>query len=498
MCGVSTIITDDKKMKKQLQKTILIAILAIVSLSNIANAQYTKVLDFASATIGVFPNADLISDGTFLYGMTVNGGANFMGTIFKIKPDGTGYATLLDFDGTSKGRSPRGSLISDGTFLYGMTEGGGTNDVGTIFKIMPNGTGYLKLLDFSGTVNGSAPVGSLKYDGTFLYGMTFQGGTNTFGTIFKIKPDGTGYIKLLDFVDNNINNLKGRFPSGSLISDGTFLYGMTSEGGANNYGTVFKIMPDGTGYLKLFDFAKTVSGKNPLGSLISDGTFLYGMTSEGGANNKGTVFKIKPDGTGYTKLLDFDGMANGMSPLGSLLSDGTFLYGMTSAGGTNNGLGIFNGIGVIFRIKPDGTGYTKLHDFENTANADGQAPRGSLISDGTFLYGMTSQGGTNNKGTIFKYQLGAVVVLQNLSENNPSISIYPNPFSIHATLQTAIVLKNATLTVCNLHGQVVKEIKNISGQTIMIFRNNLPSGLYFIHLTENNKVITTTKLIITD
>jgi len=203
-----------------------------------------------------------------------------------------------------------------------------------------------------------------------------------------------------------------------------------------------------------------------------------------------------PDGTGCTKLLDFDGVANGMSPLGSLFSDGSFLYGMTSAGGTHNGLGAPNGIGVIFRIKPDGTGYTKLHDFENTANADGQSPRGSLISDGTFLYGMTAQGGTNNKGTIFKYQLG-VVGLQNLSENNPSISIYPNPFSIHTTLQTTTVLLNATLTVCNLHGQVVKEVKNISGHTIVIFRNDLPSGLYLIHLTENNKAITTNKLIVT-
>jgi len=477
-------------MKKQLQKTISIAMLAIVGLSNIANAQYTKVLDFASATIGVYPNADLISDGTFLYGMTVNGGANFMGTIFKIKPNGTGYTTLLDFDGTAKGSTPRGSLISDGTFLYGMTESGGTNNMGTIFKIMPDGTGYLKLLDFSGTINGKAPVGSLKYDGTFLYGMTFQGGTSTLGTVFKIMPNGTGYTKLLDFAD-------GRFPSGSLISDGTFLYGMTSEGGANNYGVIFKIMPNGTGYVKLFDFLKTVSGKNPLGSLISDGIFLYGMTSEGGSNNKGTIFKIMPDGTGYTKLLDFDGTANGMSPLGSLFSDGTFLYGITSSGGTNNGLGIFNGIGVIFKIKPDGTGYTKLHDFENATNADGQAPRGSLISDGTFLYGMAAQGGTNNKGTIFKYQLGSVG-LQNISENNVSISIYPNPFFSQTTLQTTIVLKNATLTVCNLHGQAVKEMKNISGQTITLFRNDLPSGLYFVHLTENNEVISTNKLIITD
>ena len=483
-------------MKKQLQKTFLIAILGIVSLGNIANAQFTKVLDFASAPIGVFPNADLISDGTFLYGMTVNGGANFKGTIFKIKPDGTGYTTLLNFDGTAKGSAPRGSLVSDGTFLYGMTEGGGTNNMGTIFKIMPNGTGFVKILDFDGSSNGSFPVGSLLYDGTFLYGMTFQGGVNTYGTIFKIMPDGTGYVKLMDFVQNT-NNLRGSFPAGSLISDGTFLYGMTSRGGASNYGTVFKIMRDGTGYVKLFDFSRSVSGESPLGSLVSDGTFLYGMTEVGGTNNMGTIFKIKLDGTAYTTLLKFDGSTNGRNPRGSLIFDGTFLYGLTNSGGIYNAPGIFYGIGVIFKIMPDGTGYTKLHDFENTVNANGQSPNGSLISDGTFLYGMAAQGGTNNKGTIFKYLLGTVGV-QTLSGNNPAVSIYPNPFSVHTTLQTTTVLKNATLTVYNLQGQAVTEIKNISGQTITLFRNNLPGGLYFIRLTENNKVITTSKLIITD
>jgi hypothetical protein len=88
-----------------------------------------------------------------------------MGVIFKIKPDGTGYAKLLDFAGTTNGSYPVGSLISDGAFLYGMTWGGGSGSCnfgcGTIFKIKPEGTGYLKLLDFEGTTNGSKPYGSL-------------------------------------------------------------------------------------------------------------------------------------------------------------------------------------------------------------------------------------------------------------------------------------------------------------------------------------------------
>src|SRR3990172_3659933 len=101
------------------------------------------------------------------------------------------YSKLLDFDGTN-GNEPYGSLISDGTFLYGVTQGGGTSGMGTIFKIKPDGTGFSNLYNFAGAANGSYPKGSLISDGTFFYGMTSRGGTNDSGTIFKIMPDGTG------------------------------------------------------------------------------------------------------------------------------------------------------------------------------------------------------------------------------------------------------------------------------------------------------------------
>lgn len=350
---------------------------------------YAKLFDFALSTTGGFPQGSLTTDGTFFYGMTLTGGTSGFGTIFKILPNGTGFAKLLDFTGGTNGGVPYGDVISDGTFLYGLTFRGATNDNGSIFKIMPDGSGYVKILDFTLAANGAYPQGSLISVGTFLYGMTYSGGTNNLGTIFKIKQDGTGYAKLLDFA----GAANGNRPWGSLVFDGTFLYGMTELGGSNNAGVIFKIKPDGTSYLKLLDFAGATNGANPQGSLISDGTFLYGMTPAGGSNNLGTILKIMPDGTGYTKLLDFAGAPNGSNPLGSLMYDGTFLFGMTQAGGTNN-------LGTIFKIMPDGSGYAKLLDFTGTAN--GSSPRGDLITDGTFLYGMTQGGGSSVRGTIFR------------------------------------------------------------------------------------------------
>jgi hypothetical protein len=80
---------------------------------------------------------------------------------------------------------------------------------------------------------------------------------------------------------------------------------------------------------------------------------------------------------------------------------------------------------------------------------------------------------------------------------NP-FKVFPNPFSTQTTLQTDNLLHNVSLTVYNCFGQTVKEIKNVSGHTFTLFRDNLTSGLYFIRLTEDGKVITADKIVITD
>lgn len=298
------------------------------------------------------------------------------------------FVKIHDFDDVN-GKFPNGNLLSDGTYLYGMTrEGGASGFHGCVFKIKHDGTGFAKLLDFDNTTNGRRAVGSLITDGTYLYGMTERGGANNLGTIFKIKPDGTGYTKLLDFDGAT----KGSYPLGSLVSDGTALYGMASVGGANNYGVIFRIMPDGTGFTKLLDFAYAPNGSNPRGTLLRIGTVLYGSATSGGTGS-GTIFKVNTDGTGFVKLHNFSGTTgDGGNPEGSPVSDGTYLYGMISIGG---------GTGSIYRIKLDGTGYSQIFDFANTINGI----HADLVTDSVYLYGMTSTDTTGSYGTIFKVKL---------------------------------------------------------------------------------------------
>ena len=464
-----------------MRKKILVTFLILNSTFLIHNCfgQYTKLFDFAGTSNGSNPYGSLVSDGTFLYGMTYSGGVNNMGTIFKIMPDGSGYSKLLDFaNDTLHGYNPLGTLYYDGTFLYGMTYSGGTYNNGTVFKIKTDGSGYAKLLEFT-PANGGMPFGALISDGVFLYGMTYFGGTSNLGTIFKIKPDGSGYAELLDFNDTN-----GSYPNGSLIYDGTFLYGVTQGGGVNGVGAIFKIMPDGTGYTKLLDFPSISDAWVPYGSLIYDGTFLYGATNFGGTgtcpDGCGTIFKLKPDGTGYSKLLDFTGMANGSFPWGNLISDGVFLYGMTTFGGINDS-------GVVYKIKPDGTGYSKLLDFSGATN--GSTPFGSLFTIGNFMYGMTNTGGANNMGTIFKINpIGMGIAANNLKND---FVVFPNPtngkFNVAISQLANFKMKN--IEIYNVVGECIHR-QIAKSANLQIDLSEVSNGIYFIQMKSESGVVT--------
>ncbi len=99
--------------------------------------------------------------------------------------------------------------------------------------------------------------------------------------------------------------------------------------------------------------------------------------------------------------------------------------------------------------------------------------------------------------SVYNPGCGLVIGINEIVNNN-SFSFFPNPFSMQTTLQTDNILKSATLTLYNSYGQTVKQIKNITGQTITLQRDNLPSGLYFLQLMQYNKKFATDKLIIID
>jgi uncharacterized repeat protein (TIGR03803 family) len=323
----------------------------------------------------------LISDGTFLYDVRPDGGINGGGSIFKIKPDGSGYSVLFHFENNSTGLNPVGTLVLSGTTLYGMTIFGGDNNMGIIFKIETDGTGFQKLLDFNYT-NGALPYCSLIISGSTLYGISQQGGTGGAGLIFKLQTDGSGYQTLLNFDGAN-----GWAPSGSLTLSGSTLYGVTIRGGAHDLGIVYAINTDGTGFKKLVEFEQN-TGSTPFGSLTLDGTTLYGTTSQGGSQWNGTLFKVQTNGTDF-QVLKYIGTYGGVNPIGKMVIDGSKIFGMTVNGGYS--------VGIIYSIDTDGNNFKILHSFDKT---DGRNPEGSLTLIDGKLYGHIS-GGVNDYGVIF-------------------------------------------------------------------------------------------------
>ncbi len=368
-----------------------VAFTTLVSFTG-TNGAYPGANPYAGLALG--------SDGNF-YGTTSSGGTNNHGTIFQLTPGGA-FTSLLSFNGAN-GATPYAALVqgANGNF-YGTTFAGGVSNWGTIFQITTNGA-FTNLFSFTGTNNpylGANPGAALVQagDGSF-YGTADYGGAYTnaaqggygYGAIFKIAGDGTVTGPAF-FGDTN-----GAHPSGGLVlgKDGNF-YGTTTWGGRGissifpGYGTVFKMTPDGT-LTNIYLFTGFSDGGFIYAGLVqgSDG-YLYGGAFNGGAQGYGTLFKVSTNGA-FVLLHTFTIFESG-SPYGGLTmgGDGNF-YGTT--------YGAYVGYGTIFKLTPGGA-FTNLVSF---SSANGAHPDGVLVQgpDGNF-YGTTSQGGANGWGTIFR------------------------------------------------------------------------------------------------
>jgi uncharacterized repeat protein (TIGR03803 family) len=457
-----------------MKKLLLILSIAVCS---IANAQISDVFNFSTSN-GTNPYGGLTLSGNVLYGMTWEGGTQGDGVIFSYNTVSGVYKVLLNFADTN-GANPRGSLTLSGDTLFGMTEEGGANSRGLIFSIDTNGNNYKDLLDFNST-NGSTPWGSLTVSGNMIYGMTEGGGANDFGLIFSIRNDGSNYKDLFDF-----DATDGQAPYGPLTLSGPLLFGMTYGCPGifctQSYGNVFSIDTDGSRFKVLLNFNNGGSaeyGGYGHGALTINGKVLYGMTYAGGANQYGVLFSIDTNGSGYRDLLDFS-TVQGTNPFGDLKLSGSELYGMTNSGGAHSE-------GVLFTIDTNGTGYNDLFDFNST---DGANPYfGSVALLGSAIYGMTVNGGSNSDGVIFKYD-SLTTGISRLAKSDNQISIFPNPASGEIQVISNQLSVNS-IDIYNLLGEKVYAMPitdNRSQLTINIV--DFPIGVYFIKLSSENGII---------
>jgi uncharacterized repeat protein (TIGR03803 family) len=276
-----------------------------------------------------------------------------------------------------------------------------------------------RLLHFFNGTDGAYPDGLVQTADGYLYGATLNGGTiscgysHGCGTVFKMTPGGI-LTTIYSFCSQGAPCTDGYTPRAAPIQavDGS-LYGTTSGDGINNYGTVFRISPNGN-LATLYRFCSQsgcMDGSQPWASLIqgTDGNF-YGTTSAGGMNKScgygcGTVFRITANGA-LTTLYSFCSLvrcADGENPTASMVegTDGAF-YGATSVGGVN-------GDGTVFKITSSGL-LTTLHNFCSEENcADGSGPNGLVQAANGNFYGTTYWNGAYDGGTVFEMTPGGAL-----------------------------------------------------------------------------------------
>jgi uncharacterized repeat protein (TIGR03803 family) len=400
-------------------KTILAIFTVALALRGTAAAGERILLDF-NGTNGNGPYSALISDaGGNLYGTTTGGGAHSFGSVFELMPKaGGGWSVKLlhSFnDNGVDGITPYTRLVFDPAGnLYGTTNNGGSNNVGTVFELTLNTSGTWKekiLHSFENNeVDGTNPYGGLILDSSGnLYGTTTGGGIYLNGTVFELTLGKAGEWTETVLHNFDFNGTDGLNPYAGLIFDASGnLYGAAYAGGTYGYGNVFELTPQGSGEWNetvLFDFnGQNATGDAPYATLIFDTAGnLYGTTVFGGTYDSGMVFELTPQvGGEWTENIvhSFEPSNwDGGNPYGGLIKDAAGnLYGTTNLGGEYN-------YGTVFKLTPKaGGGWTEklLHTFKDNGK-DGYNPYCTLLSDNAGnIYGVTYQGGTHNDGTVFE------------------------------------------------------------------------------------------------
>jgi uncharacterized repeat protein (TIGR03803 family) len=199
----------------------------------------------------------------------------------------------------------------------------------------------------------------------------------------------------------------GIFPYSSPVVAGNSLYGTTEQGGSDLGGSMYQYNLSTGIYSQNYGFTSAAQPSQPYAPPTYSGSVFYGTTFTGGSSNKGTIYQINPDGSGYSLLYSFTGSAtDGDAPeFGALVITSssptdTVMYGLAAGGG-----GTANG-GTHYKYDTASSTLTDIHSFGSTAS-DGIEPEAGLAQSGTLLIGTTAGGGANSGGTLFSYDMSS-------------------------------------------------------------------------------------------
>jgi uncharacterized repeat protein (TIGR03803 family) len=335
---------------------------------------------------GQYPYAPVVIDKSGnLYGETAAGGSRIgNGAVFElsppVSPKGRWVESVLysfAINGAD-GENPVGGLLlqSDGS-LFGVTQSGGSQGVGTVFKLEPPKAGkkhwvMTSLYSFLGGTDGAQPVNGLLRDKSgALYGTTLYGGTagscldnsnySGCGTVFKLTPPAKGSTAWTESVIWTFQGASdGAFPMTNLVIDAAGnLYASTFTGGTGcpdhgyGCGTIVELSPPadgGTSWTEAILAALTITAGGPQGNLLMQGNGSLTVPADYGSGINGAIVQILPPngGQGWTQSVLYSFPTNdteGQYPIGLMQDAAGNFFGTTELGGPNGG-------GVVFELTP--------------------------------------------------------------------------------------------------------------------------------------------------
>ncbi|HEV7782597.1 MAG TPA: choice-of-anchor tandem repeat GloVer-containing protein [Chitinophagaceae bacterium] len=280
--------------------------------------------------------------------------------------------------------------------LFGLVGGvpqSSQSSNGFLFSTDSSGNNLQLQYNFPVTTFGANPanVEMIPFGGK-LYGTTSRGGTDNFGTIFEYDPVTNIYTRKFDFGPNL--SATGGTPKGSLLLYNSKFYGLASEFGVSGGGCIFEWDPVTNVYKKRYDFNGS-AGSNPQNSLRLLNGKMYGTTAQGGVSNIGAVFEWDPITNNCSNLYELTG-PNGWGFYNNVTVYNNKIYCMSQQGAAN-------GYGALYVIDPSlpvGSNTTIIKHFD--AASGGTSNNNEMIVHNNKLYGCLHQGGTNSQGSLFE------------------------------------------------------------------------------------------------
>jgi len=410
---------EDSFMEKKTTspRSMAVGICTFLLLVTGAAAQSYSILTSFNGSDGQYPQGSILLDRSGnIFGVTQYGGTGNTGVVYELVNEGGGRyfnRTLYNFACGTDGGYPLGGLVADSSGnLYGATAGCGAHSVGVIYELARSGATYTErvIYTFTGGPDGAYPYADLAIDSQGrLDGTTVQGGgggcRGGCGVLFQLVRNGGKWTErvLHQFKNNGVD---GRYPDAGITLDSKGnIYGTTSAGGADQYGIVFRLSPDKTGYQEtILHYFYGVNDGCTLysGVALDSSSNLYGVTYGCGKYGYGTVYQFKRSGKKHVNnvVLQFNG-SNGQLPMDSggkvAVDYSGNVYGTATLGGAY-------GSGTVFKLTGGSFVYTDLHDFDPSNRTDGFYPEGGVSLDHAgSLYGTTQGAGSyGDYGTVWR------------------------------------------------------------------------------------------------